>query len=291
MSLKKHFMYAPLAVVAVGGMALSLFSCGNSANKADSDSMEESFAVDSVSYVDSLRVGGCLATCTLAADYPVSGNEALVKNVRGWIAEKMSYSSAVSPDSQSSKVFDGIADGKIFLDSVGTYLLGQAKVDFDDFVKRGFDISYEYMFCVREAYKTDTYVTFSSNNYVYLGGAHGGTSVSDAVFSLKTGEQFGWNMFVADSLPALKEIIKNDLMTEYFKSKDAEDFRDALLVNPDTLPLPSSSPYFLADGVHFVYQQYEIAPYAAGMPGCVVPYSRVMDMFTPAVKDLFTAGR
>lgn len=98
-------------------------------------------------------------------------------------------------------------------------------------------------------------------------------------------------MFVADSLPALKEIIKNDLMTEYFKSKDADDFRDALLVNPDTLPLPSSSPYFLADGVHFVYQQYEIAPYAAGMPGCVVPYSRVMDMFTPAVKDLFTAGR
>ncbi len=242
MSLKKHFMHAPLTVVAVGGVALSLFCCGNGTNKAENDSVEESFAVDSVGYVDSLRVGGCLATCILAADYPVSGNEALVKNVRGWIAEKMSYSLVISHDPQNSKVFDGIDDGKVLLDSVGTYLLNQAKVDFDDFENRDFDISYEYIFCVYEAYKTDTYVTFSSNNYFYLGGAHGGTSVSDAVFSLKTGEQFGWNMFVADSLPALKEIIKNDLMTEYFKSKDADDFRDALLVNPDTLPLPSSSP-------------------------------------------------
>lgn len=289
MSLKKNFRYAPLAMVAIGGMALSFFSCGNSAKTAETVADEE-FVTDSVSYVDSLRVGGCLATCTLTADYPVSGNEALVKNVRDWIAKSMSYSVAVSPDA-GAKVFGGIADGKVFLDSVGGYLLSQSKVDFDNFVKQNYTVAYEYIFNAREAYRTDTYVTYSSNNYIYLGGAHGSTIFDDAVFSLKSGEQFGWNMFIPDSLPAIKEIIKKDLMTEFFKAKDAQEFREMLLVNPDTLPLPATAPYFLADGVHFIYQQYEIAPYAAGMPGCVVPYATVMDMFTPAVKELFPSQR
>lgn len=290
MSLKKNFMYVPLAVVAVG-VVLSSFSCGNSAKTAEAAIVDEAFVVDSVSYVDSIRVGGCLATCRLTADYPVSGNEALVKNVRDWVAKSMSYSSAIMSESEKPKVFDGIADGKVFLDSAGTYLLSQAKIDFDEYVKQNISVSYEYIFSAREAYKTDTYVTYSSNNYIYLGGAHGSTIFDDAVFSLKSGEQFGWNMFVPDSLPAIKEIIKKDLMTEFFKVKDVRAFRDGLLVDPDTLPLPATSPYFLADGVHFIYQQYEIAPYSAGMPGCVVPYSEVMDMFTPAVKDLFPAGR
>lgn len=291
MNLKKNFMYAPLAIVAVGGMALSFLSCGKSSKTAETAPAEEAFVVDSVSYADSLRVGGCIVTCSLTADYPVSGNELLVKNVRNWIAKHMAYSTDIFPDSEPPKVFSGIADGKVFLDSVGTCLLSQAKVDFDEYVKENFSTSYEYIFSASEAYRTDTYVTYFSNNYIYTGGAHGSTIVDDAVFSLKTGEEFGWNMFIPDSLPAIKKIIKKDLMTEFFKVKDAQEFREALLIDPDTLPLPSTAPYFLADGVHFVYQQYEIAPYASGMPGCIVPYSVVMDMFTPAVKEFFPAGR
>ncbi|MDE6438615.1 MAG: RsiV family protein, partial [Muribaculaceae bacterium] len=45
-------------------------------------------------------------------------------------------------------------------------------------------------------------------------------------------------------------------------------------------------PYFMKDGVVFLYQQYEIACYAAGMPACVIPYSALLPFMTPAAREL-----
>lgn len=42
----------------------------------------------------------------------------------------------------------------------------------------------------------------------------------------------------------------------------------------------------MPDGFHVVYQQYEIACYAAGLPGCVLPYDSVAPLLTPAAKAL-----
>lgn len=75
-------------------------------------------------------------------------------------------------------------------------------------------------------------------------------------------------------------------MSQYFEVKTESQFKDALLINPDTLPLPASAPYFMPKGVNFDYQQYEIAPYAAGMPSCVLPYSVVKPMLTPEAAKL-----
>ena len=273
--------YLPVGIFMAGALALSFTGCGNSTK---SDKAAEAFKTDSVGFVDTLRVDSCVASCSLSVDYPVEGNPVLVSNVRDWMADQMSYSSIVPEENR--KVFRGVADGKVFLDSVGGYLLGQAKTDFEEFVKEGFISNYEYIWNIGEEYRTDTYVTFGASSYVYLGGAHGGSSFVGAVFALDSGKQYGWNMFQPDSLSSLVPMIKERLMKDYFEVSAVAEFKDDLLVNPDTLPLPATAPYFLADGVHFIYQQYEIAPYSEGMPGCVIPFSALMDKFTPEVKKL-----
>lgn len=280
--MKRKFACMPLALLAAGFMSMA--GCGG--NSGASDAVEP-FRTDSVSYTDSVKIGDCFAVCRLTADYPVGGDSALVKNVRDWVAASMAY-----PGVEGAKVFDDVADGNAFLDSVGNYMLGMAKYDFADFAKEGFNITYSYDLSAKKAYQTDTYVTYLSSGYVYLGGAHGMSYDSGAVFALSDGEEYGWNMFEADSLPAIKELIKAKVAADYFKAKDMDEFRRGLLVDPDTLPLPANSPYFLSDGVHFMYQLYEIAPYAAGMPECVLPFAEMEPMFTPAVRALVSgAGR
>ena len=81
-------------------------------------------------------------------------------------------------------------------------------------------------------------------------------------------------------------LIREGLMRQYFDVQTAQEFKDALLIDPDTLPLPVTPPYFMPDGLHVVYQQYEIACYAAGLPGCVLPYDSVAPLLTPAAKAL-----
>lgn len=43
----------------------------------------------------------------------------------------------------------------------------------------------------------------------------------------------------------------------------------------DSFPLPSTPPYFTRKGVTFVYQAYEIAPYAAGIPTFTVDFDDI----------------
>ena len=58
--------------------------------------------------------------------------------------------------------------------------------------------------------------------------------------------------------------------------------------NPDTeenelefgLPLPATDPWLTKKGVSFIYQQYEIAPYAAGMPSFVLAYDDIRPYLT-----------
>ena len=127
------------------------------------------------------------------------------------------------------------------------------------------------------------HVVFTVMYYGYAGGAHGGTIGDTYTYDKATGKE------VKDVLdPAL---VKTEAMQakirkglcEYFKCKD-EELNDNLQIgNPFepkdkkdvVIPWPETKPFLTKDGVCFVYQQYEIAPYAAGMPSFTLPYDEV----------------
>lgn len=75
-------------------------------------------------------------------------------------------------------------------------------------------------------------------------------------------------------------------MEQYFEVRTESELRDILLLNNEPFPFPQNPPYFEENGVCFLYQQYEIAPYAAGMPACVIPFETLRPYFTDDVLQM-----
>ena len=86
----------------------------------------------------------------------------------------------------------------------------------------------------------------------------------------------------------LLSYIKRGLM-EYFEARSIEELYDNLqLSDTKDVPLPQHGLWIEDGKVVFQYQQYEIACYAAGLPGGSIDLKLISpDMVTPWFKDNF----
>ena len=148
---------------------------------------------------------------------------------------------------------------------------------------------WEYDFGLLKERETDGYVVFLSQDYVYLGGAHGGvTGRGGLTFDKKDGhlvEQF----LDPACLDAIQPLLRKGI-TAYFSDDDneisPEELDNYLFLESGVVPFPAWTPYPDEDGLVFTYQQYEIASYAAGMPNFTVPYEDLRPYLTPEAKAL-----
>ena len=148
---------------------------------------------------------------------------------------------------------------------------------------------WEYDFGLLKERETDEYVVFLSQDYVYLGGAHGGvTGRGSLTFDKKDGhlvEQF----LDPACLDAIQPLLRKGI-TAYFSEDDneisPEELDNYLFLESGVIPFPAWTPYPDEDGLVFTYQQYEIASYAAGMPNFTVPYEDLRPYLTPEAKAL-----
>jgi hypothetical protein len=104
------------------------------------------------------------------------------------------------------------------------------------------------------------------DQYGYTGGAHGGTVRSGHTFSLKDGKPV-----------ELKDLLK--AAPNYKQQLDKmlkDDSKD--ITFPDTPGGLTSDPNFYVSegGISIFYQQYEIAPYAAGIPTFTYNFSQLL---------------
>ena len=148
---------------------------------------------------------------------------------------------------------------------------------------------WEYEFNLLKDRETDKYVVFLSQDYVYLGGAHGGiTGRGGLTFGKKDGLLVEKTVDPA-SLDAIQPLLRKGL-TKYFSDEDMEiaqeELDNYLFLETGVIPLPAWTPYPSEEGLVFTYQQYEIAAYAAGMPEFTVPYADVLPYLTPEAKAL-----
>ena len=148
---------------------------------------------------------------------------------------------------------------------------------------------WEYDFGLLKERETDEYVVFLSQDYVYLGGAHGGvTGRGGLTFDKKDGhlvEQF----LDSACLDAIQPLLRKGI-TDYFSEDDdeisPEELDNYLFLESGVIPFPAWTPYPGEDGLVFTYQQYEIAAYAAGMPNFAIPYEDLLPYLTPEAKAL-----
>lgn len=140
-----------------------------------------------------------------------------------------------------------------------------------------------YDFNLKKVEETKDYIVFDSQNYVSYGGAHGGIiGAGPMTFSKKDGHLVR-EFFRPDCTKDMQKLLREGLQ-EYFQFRmDAVGLGlGAFLSLPEDslIPLPGWAPYPVADSLHFVYQQYEIAAYAAGMPEFSLPYDKVRKYLT-----------
>ncbi|MGX8694993.1 MAG: RsiV family protein [Prevotella sp.] len=215
-------------------------------------------------------------------DYPVAGKLVLVDSLRRFITQAID----VNPQKYS--------DFKEALKSVVRQQyasLNEERTEFDAEVD--FEVpSFAYECRVELEEQNDSYVTFSTAIYEYHGGAHGGAFGACTTFRKDNGQQLGWNMLQDPHSAGFLNLIKKGLYA-YFSSADEtitndSQLQDCLLIVGDVshLPLPSCQPWLTKEGMVLSYQQYEIAPYAAGMPSFVLTYQEVRPYLTKEALQL-----
>ena len=149
---------------------------------------------------------------------------------------------------------------------------------------------WEYDFNLLKDRETDQYVVFLSQDYVYLGGAHGGVVGRGGLTFDKKDGRLVEKMLDPACLDTIQPLLRKGL-TQYFAADGEteitqEELDNYLFLETGVVPFPAWTPYPSEDGLVFTYQQYEIAAYAAGMPEFTVPYADILPYLTPEAKAL-----
>lgn len=160
------------------------------------------------------------------------------------------------------------------------------------------DNYYTYIYDEKLEWVTSRYLSYSQNYYSYTGGAHGSSTVQYQNIDLSNFK-----------IISLEDLFKSDKNTEilllfkdaFFRANKLDNDKSydelGFWFNPSNIPkeykewslpdgfyLPAN---FLLNsrGITFIYQQYEIAPYAAGMPKIEVTWDKIK----PFLEDEFAA--
>ena len=148
---------------------------------------------------------------------------------------------------------------------------------------------WEYDFNLLKDRETDKYVVFTSQDYVYLGGAHGGVIGRGGLTFDKKDGALVEKMLDPGCLDAIQPLLRKGL-AQFFSDNDMEvapeELDNYLFLETGIVPFPAWTPYPSEDGLVFTYQQYEIAAYAAGMPEFTIPFAELLPYLTPKAKAL-----
>ena len=139
---------------------------------------------------------------------------------------------------------------------------------------------------VEKIYETPKLVTFGVNTYLYYhGAAHPSTIYNAQTFRKSDGRRFGWEIIYEDNVYAddtsyiqLQAQLRAGV-AEHFEVANEDDLGDLLTIEKSdfsyNFPRPQAVPYLTKEGLNFVYQQYEIAPYAMGLPSVTIPCEKL----------------
>ena len=269
----KQYSFPRYAGMAVCALAACLTACHTDGNKEKEENLSGNIQLEIISWEENPSAEGC----KIAASYPVGANNALNNRIREWMNEQLGGIYA-----------DSLQDGKKMITFYGqnkARQLQEAAAQFGANSAMGQSACYVQF---KKVFETGQFVSYTAETYEYAGGAHGGESLTGGTFRKTDGRKFEWDMFTAEGKEKLRYMIKNRLKAHYFKAGSDEDFYNMLLAENARyeFPLPETAPICRFNGMEFVYQQYEIAPYAAGLPSCILPYDSLKAFVTTTAQPL-----
>lgn len=216
----------------------------------------------------------------LSVDYPVKGSPLMLKVLRQFIAKTMGADSSFI-DNRDSLLKSAHQFGYKQMKSVRDEIMYDAETDIPTYF-----ISYD----IKKGADRLGYVTYLVNYADYSGGAHGSAYATGSTFTKKDGKCWEWDMLKDTKSNGFRQLMKEGVRDHFkmFEKQDITDeqLKDLLLIdeNVNHIPLPAWAPYLTDEGVAFAYQQYEIAPYAAGIISFIIPYEKIMPYLVPEIK-------
>lgn len=290
-------------------MAVLLSACGHRASQQGAEETD-SVAVAPEFQTDSIGVerDDSIASVTISIDWPTSGSDSLTQSIRQYLCEELA-SSLVQEGEPTVKYYDNPLDAvKTTADHRYEELAASWK-ELQSNIHEGME-GMEFSFALHSMLleNAERYVTYLTKSEGFQGGAHGFASAAGQTFRKSDGKRIGYKtvyndktetfeqqdqtLFKDPKSPKLYALIKEGVRS-YFKEFDEpvatdEQLKDMLISVDDInrIPLPSAPPTFSKKGLAFLYQQYEIAPYAAGMVNFDIPYDKIRPFLTPEAAAL-----
>ena len=148
---------------------------------------------------------------------------------------------------------------------------------------------------VRVSYNQGGWLSFTADTATYTGGAHGGVLRQAFVFDTRTGDRLSLdNLIRPDRQARFGQLVAGEVLRSHADALFAETM-DALGAFAAADParaeelwaqglsgLSTSTVFALVpEGLQVIFQQYEIAPYAYGLPEVVLPAERWRDLAAP----------
>lgn len=217
----------------------------------------------------------------LAVDFPSASGQ-LADSVRSYIAEELKsfYPQQDDGTTNPAEYKGDIVDGKALVGFHAESILKDLQKSYATWTKNGEpqDMYLMTQASIHKASENDSIVTYESGCYTFQGGAHGSYWQEGVTFRRSDGSRIDIELdpLLIDSLqPMLRDGV-NKYLHDNSSGITVESLMDGGLFLADrTIPLPSTPVYLTADGVKFVYQQYEIGPYAIGLPTFTIPLDKL----------------
>lgn len=195
----------------------------------------------------------------ISVDYPTGGNDVLRDSLLTYLNRKMAdvfRQFCLSSGNANVPEYAGRADGKSFVKYYSC-----AIADSMDAINSDLQLTFNRCWLqtsLHRTYEDDRVVSYEASGYAYMGGAHGLQFCDGATFDKATGRRL-------TLLGSSEDLLR--LVTD--KLRRNQDLDKGLHFSQEPVPMPKAEPYLTGDGkIKFVYQPYEIGPYAMGMPSC-----------------------
>ena len=130
--------------------------------------------------------------------------------------------------------------------------------------------------------------SYGINRYVFMGGAHGLTTLNYFNFDLKSGKQIMENdLFEAGFEETLTSLLKTRIVEQSNEDPNVE----TIISLDDTdywvdAIKPNNNFYITDESLNYVFNPYEIAPYYMGITEVIIPFDRIKEMLKkPSIID------
>lgn len=256
-------------------LQLGFFSC--TTKPSDYTVLLDSIAVDSVCPLfHNYEKPACHFSLNMEIPY-VEGNTSLSQSLERFLAS-IPRQGAFTEDSDGtlqsmvdnylrSYIMQYLQEGKEAIDSYG-----------EDMQAAATWMSYEEQANGNVVYTEGPFLSYQFKVYSYMGGAHGNTVTLNRVYDMASQMPITLsNLFTPDALDSVGVVLRNALAVQnecetIEQLAEKNIFFSAMEIEPND--------NFLLDnkGLTWIYDPYEIAPYAYGAVSVSLPWSKLVDM-------------